>query len=69
MKDNIVNICWTVFGLGLCAVAISAINSCAEIVKNNEMVGLKQREACLEKAGSVLAGPNGTMQCLVLFTN
>jgi hypothetical protein len=69
MNSNILSICWTVFGLGVCAVIISFISSCTDTVKNNDMLAAKQREACLEKGGSLLAGPNGTMQCLIINKN
>lgn len=64
-KDNIPNICLTIFGLGVCAVFISFVGSCTEAVKNGDMIELKKREACLEKGGSVIVGPNNVMNCLV----
>jgi hypothetical protein len=69
MKDNILSICWTVFGLGVCAVLISFIGSCTDTVKNSDAITLKTREACMANGGSVLAGPNNVMQCLIINKN
>ena len=69
MKDNILSICWTIFGLGVCAVIISFISSCTDTVENSDAIALKTREACMVNGSSVLAGPNNVMQCLIINKN
>jgi hypothetical protein len=60
---------WTIVGVAVCAAFAFMVHGCVDMVKASDQVELQKRQACIDRGGSVLAGPNGTTYCFVISTD
>jgi hypothetical protein len=60
---------WTIVGVAVCAAFAFMVHGCVDMVKASDQVELQKRQACIDRGGSVLVGPNSTTQCFIMPTD
>lgn len=63
-SEKLFAICWTVVGLGVCAVIGFTVSTCTESSKQEKIVEQNVRRECVEHGGSVVLGPGWVLQCI-----